>query len=280
MPRDNIDVLSRAARRAAANTLAALCVARGPKYAGGDDDERAILAMAAPDIDAEPASAAASTDGGADVSSGKGFDIATASEWPGGVRKEDVLISPANARSAWREFMSASTLAIQQAKITQQANLAAGKRAPPIWAVFAILFLGWNEFVAVLWNPIYLILGFATVMFGWMLYSELDVDARMQQGWIAGALSIWTNLGDALRNVSDRTINTGATLLGEGRQLLQEHGDGPGEGRRSPLPGGTPQRQQQQQQQHPSSAGLVRRKAEGVQMASFTPAFADGPKDE
>jgi hypothetical protein len=195
------------------------------------------------------------------------FNIATASEWPGGVRKEDVLISPGDARSAWREFMSASTLAVQQvrlrrqpldwgsrvdgwpygclsrdellrplategicrqsmcqneqanrtpmndalfgrfppqAKITQQANLAAGKRAPPVWAMFAILLLGWNEFVAVVWNPIYLILGFLSFMFGWMLYSELDVDARMQQGWLTGALSIWSNLGDALRTVSLR----------------------------------------------------------------------------
>lgn len=63
------------------------------------------------------------------------------------------------------------------------------------------MFLGWNEFVAVLWNPIYLILGFLTFAFGWMLYSELDVDARMQQGWVSGALGIWSNLGDALRTV-------------------------------------------------------------------------------
>jgi hypothetical protein len=65
----------------------------------------------------------------------------------------------------------------------------------------AILLLGWNEFVAVIWNPVYLILGFLAFMFGWMLYSELDVDARMQQGWVAGLLGIWSNLGDALRTV-------------------------------------------------------------------------------
>jgi hypothetical protein len=67
--------------------------------------------------------------------------------------------------------------------------------------MFAIMLLGWNEFIAVVWNPIYLVLGFLLFTFGWMLYSELDVDARMQQGWIAGALAIWTNLGDALRTV-------------------------------------------------------------------------------
>lgn len=88
-----------------------------------------------------------------------------------------------------------------QAKITQQANLAAGKRAPPIWAMLMILFLGWNEFVAVVWNPIYLVLGLVGFVFGYMLYAELDVDARMQQGWVSGLLSIWSNFGDAVRNV-------------------------------------------------------------------------------
>jgi hypothetical protein len=112
MPRDNIDALARAARRAAANTLAALCVARGPDYAGGDAVERAVLAMAGPDIDG---SGAEGSEGGSGSGSGAGgYDIASASEWPTEVKKEDVLVSPAEARSAWREFMSASTLAVQQ----------------------------------------------------------------------------------------------------------------------------------------------------------------------
>jgi hypothetical protein len=108
MPRDNIDQLARAARRAGANTLAALCVSRGPDYAGGDGVERAVLAMAAPDVD--PAGAAGGEGGGG------GYDIASASEWPGDVPRDDVLVTPAEARSAWREFMSASTLAVQQAR--------------------------------------------------------------------------------------------------------------------------------------------------------------------
>ena len=73
--------------------------------------------------------------------------------------------------------------------------------------MFMIAFLGWNEFVAVVWNPIYLILGFLAFVFGWMLYSELDVDARMQQGWVSGALAIWSNFGDALRSVSFGRFN-------------------------------------------------------------------------
>lgn len=244
MPRDNIDVLARVARRAAATTLAALAVVRGPSHSGGDAVERAVLALAAPDIDTAGGEGGDSTGSSAVVGGKDGgeYDIHTAAQWPGGVPKEDILITPTEARSAWKEFMNASSLAVQQvreagvtcsppllqvsammsghcdvpvslsntspttclfaqAKITQQANLAAGKRAPPIWAMMMILFLGWNEFVAVVWNPIYLVLGLVGFVFGYMLYAELDVDARMQQGWVSGLLSIWSNFGDAVRNV-------------------------------------------------------------------------------
>ncbi|GBF96639.1 hypothetical protein Rsub_09272 [Raphidocelis subcapitata] len=279
MPRDNIDVLARAARRAAANTLAALCVARGADYAGGDAVERAVLTMAAPDISGGDGGEGEGEGGGAG-----GFDISSASEWPGSLPRDAVLVSPAEARSAWREFMAASTLAVQQAKITQQANLAAGRRAPPVWALAAILLLGWNEFVAVIWNPVYLIFGFLTFMFGWMLYSELDVDARMQQGWVTGILGIWSNLGDALRTVSERAVQTGVALVGEGRELLHDHAGGAAP---QPRAFGEPQRELRQaaadgaHKPHRSAAGLVRRKEMGVEMAGVGAATASsGAKEE
>jgi hypothetical protein len=130
MPSDNIDALARAARRAAANTLAALSVVRGADYAGDDAVERAILAMAAPDIDAAASSSTGASGGEGSKHAGSsaagGYDIASASEWPAGVKKDDVLITPAEARSAWREFMHASTLAVQQVR---GARLAAGQGA-------------------------------------------------------------------------------------------------------------------------------------------------------
>jgi hypothetical protein len=50
--------------------------------------------------------------------------------------------------------MSASNVHVQQALAAQQAKKLAGNRAPPFWAILAILFLGWNEFMAVLFNPV------------------------------------------------------------------------------------------------------------------------------
>jgi len=45
------------------------------------------------------------------------FDIATATSWPG-VAAGDVLVAPHEARLAWREFMSASSLSVQQVRQT------------------------------------------------------------------------------------------------------------------------------------------------------------------
>eukprot|EP00879_Flechtneria_rotunda_P020679 GHRR01021759.1.p1 GENE.GHRR01021759.1~~GHRR01021759.1.p1 ORF type:complete len:133 (-),score=39.56 GHRR01021759.1:386-784(-) len=88
-----------------------------------------------------------------------------------------------------------------QAQVLQQANLMAGKRSAPLWALGAILFLGWNEFMVVLWNPLYLLLGAVLFFFGWQMYSELDVDAELQRGPVMGLVNIYNKLGGVLRTV-------------------------------------------------------------------------------
>lgn len=78
----------------------------------------------------------------------------------------------------------------------------AGKRSAPMWAVLAILALGWNEFMVVLWNPLYLILGAILFIVGRQMYGELDVDAELQRGPVMGLLNIYNKLGGVLRKVS------------------------------------------------------------------------------
>lgn len=85
--------------------------------------------------------------------------------------------------------------------MTQQANLMANKRSPPVWALAAIMFLGWNEFMAVLFNPIYLIVIAIASLLGWQLYGELDVDGEMQMGAVPGLVSIGAKLWPTLVSV-------------------------------------------------------------------------------
>ena len=60
----------------------------------------------------------------------------------------------------------------------QEAKRAASNRMPPFWAVAAIAILGMNEFLTVLYNPLWLIVVGVLVLFVSTVYKELDVDGR------------------------------------------------------------------------------------------------------
>ena len=49
---------------------------------------------------------------------------------------------------------------------TQEANRAASNKMPPLWAAAAIVLLGWNEFLTVLYNPLWLFFGLIIFLFG------------------------------------------------------------------------------------------------------------------
>lgn len=79
------------------------------------------------------------------------------SSWPD-VMEEHTLLTPPACRTLWRQFVSDSDLVVQQAVATQEANRAAGNRMPPVWALAAIVLLGWNEFMALVYSPLWLLL--------------------------------------------------------------------------------------------------------------------------
>jgi Root hair defective 3 GTP-binding protein (RHD3) len=68
-----------------------------------------------------------------------------------------------------------------QAISTQEANRAASNRMPPLWAALAIAILGWNEFVAMLYNPLLLIVIFLVFLFG-------------KVGPVGGGCSPWSSI--------------------------------------------------------------------------------------
>mmetsp|Transcript_6786 Transcript_6786/g.15020 ORF Transcript_6786/g.15020 Transcript_6786/m.15020 type:complete len:180 (-) Transcript_6786:376-915(-) len=179
--------------------------------------------------------------------------------------------------------MSSSNAQVQQALTTQQANKAQSQ-LPPLWALGAMVILGWNELMALVWNPLYLLLGMVLVLFARTLYFELDVDAEMAKGSLPGAISLANKFVPALKSVVHKTIES----------IMQAI---------APAEGGAPQgaRAQQYRVQEPSiqmselphggppnnasAAGLTRRKpaAEGFDGVGSTPAQqqqADSRKDQ
>lgn len=57
-----------------------------------------------------------------------------------------------------------------QALATQEANRAAQNRLPPLWAIVAMVVLGFDEFVAVLYNPLWLVLLLLLFLFARTVY--------------------------------------------------------------------------------------------------------------
>jgi hypothetical protein len=81
--------------------------------------------------------------------------------------------------------------------------------------------------------------------------------------------------------VSGRAVDTGAALIGEGRNLMQDHA-GTSDGARAQRQGS--ERSSTTHNKHPSGAGLLRRKlegGEGLKMVSHGPSSAAAnTKDE
>jgi len=198
--------------------------AAGPGGAGGAPGAATPTPLGRPRPPASAGGAAAAYAAAAGTPLAGGYDLAAASAWPAGAvaHPDDVLITPAEARTAWRELMAASALSVQQAAGAQQAAAAADRRGAPVWALLAIAMLGWNELVAVLWNPLYLIVGAVLALFGWQLYRELDVDAEMQRGLLPGLISVAGRLVPTARSVAERSLASVARLVAEGGQALAE----------------------------------------------------------
>jgi hypothetical protein len=157
-----------------------------------------------------------------------GFDLQSAAEWPAGIGEEDVLLSPPQVRSIWRQFMSDSTFAVQQALATQEANRAAQNRLPPLWAIVAMVVLGFNEFMAVLYNPLWLIFLLLLFLFGKTVYQEMDVEREMQRGLLPGAIALSSKFVPALKKVTAQTIDSGRRFLQEAPEAAGAGGGGAG----------------------------------------------------
>lgn len=248
-PSVDIATVTAAARRAAAQLLAQLCFVHssgcGAAAAAAAAAGEAAVLQLAEDVGGAGGAAAGGSGRLARSSSGGdagSFDLQSAAQWPAGISEEDVLLSPAQVRSIWRQFMSDSTFAVQQALATQEANRAAQNRLPPLWAIVAMVVLGFNEFMAVLYNPLWLIFLLLLFLFGKTVYQEMDVEREMQRGLLPGAIALSSKFVPALKKVTAQTIESTRRFLQEapeaagvaggsaGRHAARTGSEGGGEG--------------------------------------------------
>lgn len=107
-----------------------------------------------------------------------------------GVSPSDVLITPVQCKSLWRQFKSETEFTVVQALAAQEANRRSESWIPPPWVIVALVVLGFNEFMALLRNPIYIGVIFVLYLLGKALFVQLDIPGEFRHGFLSGILSL------------------------------------------------------------------------------------------
>ncbi|RWW17554.1 hypothetical protein BHE74_00054549 [Ensete ventricosum] len=80
---------------------------------------------------------------------------------------------------------------------------------PPPWAIAAILVLGFNEFMTLLRNPLYLGVIFVVFLVGKAIWVQLDISGEFQNGALPGLLSLSTKFLPTIMNILKRLAEEG-----------------------------------------------------------------------
>ncbi|XP_028756282.1 protein ROOT HAIR DEFECTIVE 3 homolog 1-like [Neltuma alba] len=100
------------------------------------------------------------------------------------------LITPVQCKNVWRQFKTETEYSVTQAISAQEANNRSNNWLPPPWAIVALLILGFNEFVTLLRNPLYLGVIFIGFLLGKALWVQLDISNEFRHGMLPGMISL------------------------------------------------------------------------------------------
>lgn len=128
--------------------------------------------------------------------------------WPG-VSVNDTLITPVQCKSIWRQFQAETEYTISQAMAAQEAAKRGKSWLPPPWALCAIVVLGFNEFMTLLRNPLYLVLLFVLYLLGKAVYVQLDIAREFQHGVVPGMISVSSKLLPTVMNLLKKLAEEG-----------------------------------------------------------------------
>ncbi|KAI5602820.1 hypothetical protein BDE02_01G179600 [Populus trichocarpa] len=90
------------------------------------------------------------------------------------------LITPVQCKSLWRQFKSETEHAVTQAISAQEAHKRNNNWLPPPWAIVALVVLGFNEFMTLLRNPLYVGGVFAVFLLIKALWVQLDISGEFR----------------------------------------------------------------------------------------------------
>ncbi|KAK4789742.1 hypothetical protein SAY86_017046 [Trapa natans] len=106
------------------------------------------------------------------------------------VPSSKTLITPIQCKNLWRQFKSETEYSVAQAMAAQEAARRSNNWLPPPWAILALVVLGFNEFMTLLRNPLYLgviFVGYLVIKAVWM---QLDISGEFRHGALPGIISL------------------------------------------------------------------------------------------
>ncbi|KAF9690147.1 hypothetical protein SADUNF_Sadunf01G0165600 [Salix dunnii] len=136
------------------------------------------------------------------------FDPLASSTWEE-ISSSRTLITPVQCKSLWRQFKSETEYKVTQAISAQEAHKRNNNWLPPPWAIVALAVLGFNEFMTLLRNPLYLGVIFAGFLLFKALWVQLDISGEFRNGALPGLLSLSTKFVPTIMNLLRRLAEEG-----------------------------------------------------------------------
>ncbi|XP_031276271.1 protein ROOT HAIR DEFECTIVE 3-like [Pistacia vera] len=136
------------------------------------------------------------------------YDPLASSTWEQ-VPSSKTLITPVQCKSLWRQFKSETEYFVTQAISAQEANKRNNNWLPPPWAIAAMVVLGFNEFMTLLRNPLYLGVIFVGYLLMKALWVQLDISGEFRNGALPGLLSLSTKLLPTVMNLLRKLAEEG-----------------------------------------------------------------------
>eukprot|EP00250_Pteridium_aquilinum_P020465 c24824_g2_i2 orf=433-2931(-) len=140
-----------------------------------------------------------------------GANALASTTWEG-VATSDTLITPVQCRGLWRQFNREMEYTITQAITAQEASKRGATWMPPPWAMVAMLCLGFNEFMMLLRNPLYLVIGFVLFLLGRAVWVQLDIEREFQHSFLTGIISVSAKLLPTFMNFLKKLAEEGQQM--------------------------------------------------------------------
>ncbi|MCD7461906.1 Cell wall protein rhd3 [Datura stramonium] len=94
------------------------------------------------------------------------------------------LITPVQCKTLWGQFKSETEYTVTQAIAAQEASRRSNNWLPPPWVIVALVVLGFDEFMTLLRNPLYLGVIFVVFLLLKALWVQLDISGEFRNGAI------------------------------------------------------------------------------------------------